>query len=267
MPALTADALARQYRDISVTLNDGRCIYGLDVHRYRNFELGHCVQSMNVRQNLEDAVAAVCPAIGSQRYKWTHPVGGVLPGITEIVHMWTTIGIPNAGRPFLGKGFIEDIQLALRLAVDFGFAQPNRASLQAFVDANIGIDCSGFASSFYRGNWIGKGATSYRDDAPRIRELDDIRAGDAFVWETGEHMGVIYSVSHLTRGIPGDTEEGVYCGVAEATPANLRYLGITSVGLILSEYRIIKKSDGTMEVGRPVGKSDWKLPSVRIVRP
>ncbi len=49
-------------------------------------------------------------------------------------------------RPFFGKGSPQQCQLVLHLAVLLGLKQP--FELQAYADANLGIDCNGFVGNY-----------------------------------------------------------------------------------------------------------------------
>jgi len=48
--------------------------------------------------------------------------------------------------PFFGKGSPEEVQIALQLALRFKLATPER--LQAWADANIGLDCNGYVGNY-----------------------------------------------------------------------------------------------------------------------
>jgi hypothetical protein len=48
--------------------------------------------------------------------------------------------------PFLGKGSPEDCQIVLQLALMLGGITPDR--LQAWTDANLGLDCNGFVGNY-----------------------------------------------------------------------------------------------------------------------
>lgn len=103
-------------------------------------------------------------------------------------------------------------------------------------------------------------------NAPRVTNLDDIRANDALVFQDGEHVGLIYSVSRFTAGIPGETRQGVYCGIAEATNNDMNFFGKS--GLNLNDYRVMQNANGGFSVRRPLdNQSGFHEPPVFIVRP
>jgi hypothetical protein len=49
--------------------------------------------------------------------------------------------------PFFGKGSPEDCQIVLQLAVMLGRV-PSKQALQAYADANLGLDCNGFVGNY-----------------------------------------------------------------------------------------------------------------------
>lgn len=119
-----------------------------------------------------------------------------------------------------GKVSPLDCEHILTLAVDTGLVK--RANLQAWADANLGVDCTGFVVAYY--DWLGRinmnrygGGISCpnlvskaklnnrkSDGGPLIWALDDVQADDFIVWmnEAGKetrspgHIAMVYDVDY-----------------------------------------------------------------------
>lgn len=98
----------------------------------------------------------------------------------------------------MGKGTPEDYQLALEWAVRAGkIRDASPASIQGFCDERLGIDCSGFATSYLIAN--GKktnssqvkrntNAAAYFSAARAVNDPNLIRQGDLLVWMSGNSV-------------------------------------------------------------------------------
>jgi hypothetical protein len=91
-----------------------------------------------------------------------------------------------------GKGAPADMEHVLAVGLAYGRIKPSRDDLQRFADANFGVDCTGFACSFYRtraGMPVGRFdvgcGTLFKEAIARYdvpTEAQYIRTGDALIW-------------------------------------------------------------------------------------
>src|SRR6266496_690721 len=151
--------LYRKYRNLSVGLHDGTTV-SVDIHKYRE----------NGAENPQHDTVAGKMAFSKlkekivQYYEPARTGGFVLnkkPGNNHVLELTDDGGkncplfpkiervqlSPDLLGVFLGKGSPDEICQALRLAVFFGLTL--KENVQGYCDANLGIDCSGFASNVY----------------------------------------------------------------------------------------------------------------------
>lgn len=267
---MTPGGLYNEYRHLSVDLLEGRVLMGIDVHEYRNHELGgefstaHGVEAYNA---LLQKVQKHCKKIGQGKYQFVHQESNVYNGYVVTyakVHVITTW--PDLMRPYIGKGTPDDIRMVLRLAVHYNLLTSTVAEIQKFCDRNIGIDCSGFASAYYGGQWMGKGATHYRDNAAKLTKLEDVRSGDSIVWQNGVHIALIDKITseEKTSGIT----YSLGCSVAESTGDHM-LTGGPSDGLNYTEYYLLFDGPGKFKAMRSLvkkGEDDFYSPKVYVIR-
>ena len=98
----------------------------------------------------------------------------------------------------MGKGSPEDYGLALQWAVYSKHIQnPSQATIQAYFDQNMGIDCSGFVTNYLIAN--GKkldspttrqntSAASYFNAAQAVNDSTQVRQGDLLVFMNGNSV-------------------------------------------------------------------------------
>ncbi|MEZ6063912.1 MAG: CHAP domain-containing protein [Planctomycetaceae bacterium] len=137
----------------------------------------------------------------------------------------------------MGKGAPADYQLALEWAVRSGkIANPSQATIQAYCDDRLGIDCSGFATNYLIAN--GKkansssiknntGAASYFQPANAVNDSNAVRQGDLLVWMRGNsvmtgpgHVAVVES--YRAQCVPGGNMR--VCEATGAAGANPKLL-------------------------------------------
>jgi hypothetical protein len=106
----------------------------------------------------------------------------------------------------MGKGSPQDYGLALEWAVRANHIHnPSQATIQAYFDQNMGIDCSGFVTNYLIAN--GKkqnsinvqrdtSAASYFNAAKAINDPSQVRQGDLLVFMHGN--SVLTSPGHVT---------------------------------------------------------------------
>jgi hypothetical protein len=105
-------------------------------------------------------------------------------------------------RVYEGKGSPGAIQQALRLANLYGLVEGNRTALQAYCDAFIGLDGTGFVGNVLRENKIAApGATlfdtperpplDFAPPAKQVRRLASVRPGNIIVWTDGSQIAII----------------------------------------------------------------------------
>lgn len=116
----------------------------------------------------------------------------------------------------MGKGAPQDYELALEWAVrSKKIPMVTQATLQAFCDANLGIDCSGFVTNYLVA--CGKkacssdvvrntSAASYYNPVMAINDPGSIRPGNLLVWMEGNwvkgnpgHVAVVESYAAQSR--------------------------------------------------------------------
>ncbi len=129
----------------------------------------------------------------------------------------------------MGKGSPEDYALALQWAVYSNHIQnPTHATVQAYFDQNMGIDCSGFVTNYLIANGKkpdslatrqGTSAASYFNAAQAVNDPTQVCQGDLLVFMRGNsvltgpgHVAVVESY------VPQSSPEG-NMRVVEATGA------------------------------------------------
>lgn len=129
----------------------------------------------------------------------------------------------------MGKGAPQDYELALEWAVrSCKIPIVNQATLQAYCDEHMGIDCSGFATNYlctigkksYSSQTVrGTSASSYFKVASAVNDPAQVRQGDLLVWMSGNsvktnpgHVAVVES--YAAQSIAGGNMR-----VVEATGA------------------------------------------------
>jgi hypothetical protein len=261
-----------EYRDLYVTLTNGQTLFGIDVHEYRNHELGgdfSTAAGVEEYDRLRKVIEKKCPRIAKGKYRFveaqkTSDSNGWTKTVFEgqILTTW-----PDMMRPYIGKGTPDDIRWAIRLAVHFGLLSSSLSDIQRYCDSNIGIDCSGFAAAYYGGRYMGKGATYFRDNAPKVTRVEDIRAGDSIVWQSGAHIAVIDKIVETHK--EGSLVYAVTCMVAESTGDRMETDG-PSDGLNYTEYCILFDAPGKFKALRSLvkkGKDSFYSPGIVVVRP
>jgi hypothetical protein len=88
----------------------------------------------------------------------------------------------SAVRPFYGKGSPEDCQIVLQLALLLRLAAPER--LQAWADANLGLDCNGFVGNYIFHDVMGQ---DWRTNASEKQPGPSSDIGTIFKWAAGSN--------------------------------------------------------------------------------
>jgi len=269
---MTPYELYQTYRSLSVPLTDGTTIFNLDIHEYRNHEMSgdfSTASGLKEYEKLKTAVEKNCKKLGTGKYQFNEAWKKTTGSWTTTVFKANVITIwPDLIRPFLGKGTPEDIRFVLRLAIHFELLKPIKSQMQRYCDENVGIDCSGFASAYYGGSWMGKDAKDYRDSATRVKKIADISPNDSIVFQNGKHIAVIDKITERDSTCVG-------CKVAESTSDQMELAG-PSDGLNYTEYFLL--FDGTKSSGEQKfkvlrsivnskGADDYYSPAVYVVRP
>jgi len=85
-----------------------------------------------------------------------------------------------------GKGWPEDYEWALTIAVETGTCKANKAAMQHFADKYLGIDCSGFVNAYFqkKGKLKGRRYWTISDYAQRTErgKLRDVQPDDCLIW-------------------------------------------------------------------------------------
>lgn len=228
-------ALYDAYRSLSVEMPDKQQVFFVDVREYRNYGLPEsdysCVAGVEEGYNrLHRAVVRHGRKAGAHRYQLTLGNGERL-----LVHTTDLL------RVYIGKGSPDEIQMALRLAVEYKLVRPTLGALQSYCDKYIGLDCSGFTGVYYGPPYRGKRSTDYRTAGREVKELSELVPGCAIVWLRTNHLSIIDSV--YRHYVVNDEQVAVECMVAEATAARME-VDDPNDGLNYSSYTILKEAKG-----------------------
>lgn len=263
----TPHALYNAYRSLKIQPFGGHMLLGIDIHEYRNNELGgdfSTAEGTKVYFKLKDLVAKYGEKISSTKYWIYYPLMKTSdrkksPGTAISDYMEVETGYPLYN-VFCGKGSPENISKAIKLAIAFGLVEDNVAAIQKFCDRNIGIDCSGFASNFFgldAKSACSLGASKMAPIDKRVRRLEEVRPGTAIVFKSGKHVALVDRILQTDR----TPETGIYalnCMVAEST-ADQMVEGGPSDGLNYTEYVLLvtnAKNDPTLfKILRPLKSS------------
>lgn len=156
---------------------------------------------------------------------------------SQAQNLWLRQNRERISTAAMGKGAPEDYQLALEWAVRSGrIPDPTQASIQAFCNQRLGIDCSGFATNYlcaagrrsYSAQLVrNTNAQSYYNVGQAINDFSQIRQGDLLVWMTRSrpksdpgHIAVVQSYFPASR--PGGNME--VCEATGAAAANPKLL-------------------------------------------
>jgi len=211
------------YRRLNVTLCEGVCVFGVDVHEYRNakgFWSGGSVLSEDYR--VDDAMNHAWPklqaeikkhgrSIGPHRYLVPVglyapvPIDDSLPGAPASV-VREVVDILDLAPVFFGKGKPSQIRQALRLAEYFELVGDTVSALNTYCTDYVGLDCSGFVGNFLQE----MGHPSFGPETPasafapagsRRKSLDDVEAFDVICWKNTDHVAIIDTIASTTRTI------------------------------------------------------------------
>ena len=264
----TPGGLYRTYRSLDIPLVDGTKIYGIDVHEYRNHDLGgdfSTAAGLEAFEQLKSVVTKKCKSIGGKSYRFVYSDDDQVNGWKRTVYRADIITTwPDMMRPFLGKGSPDEIRMVIRLAIHFGLLAKTASAVQEYCDKNIGLDCSGFARAYYGTRW--SSIAGVRDNSQRITRLEDIRTGDALIWNSGGHVAVIDTIKSIER------EKGIAycltCNVAEST-ADPMVAGGPTDGLNYTEYYLLFDGNDKIKVLRSLASSSngCYSPAVCVRRP
>ncbi len=130
----------------------------------------------------------------------------------------------------MGKGAPEDYQLALEWAVRSGkIPTVNQATLQAYCDDHLGIDCSGFVTNYlvasgkrtYSSNLLrNTNAASYFTAGNPINDPTQVRQGDLLVWMNGNTVKTNPGHIAVVESYVAQSRAGGNMRVVEATGAS-----------------------------------------------
>lgn len=237
---LTPLQLQDRYRKLDVTLDDNSTVR-VDVHVYQ----------LNGNNNAKALVAkdALIGKLDAEKHKAKADVvvGGVNASQSRA----------KIALCFMGKGSPADIALALRLVSRYGLA-PQPGGLQAYCDANIGLDCNGFVGNYTRERGLTLGPSTdidaFRQKGTLRTAVGDVRDRDVMVWKDKHgKYGHITIIEALCLG-PWWVEKKIYprCVVVESSGG---------VGLHDSEYQLVGAAEDkatkrtVFTVKRPNGTS------------
>jgi hypothetical protein len=147
---------------------------------------------------------------------------------------WFQVNKDRIRTAAMGKGAPQDYQLALDWAVRARkLPTVNQATLQAYFDDRLGIDCSGFVSNYlvacgkrpYSSNFLrNTSAASYYTLGMPINDATQVRQGDVLVWMEGNavksnpgHVAVVESYAAQSR-VGGNMRVVEATGAAAASP-------------------------------------------------
>lgn len=252
----TPFALYSAYRNINVCLLGHQIILAIDIHEYRNNELGgdsSTAAGLTEYFKLKDKIKAYGNRLGKDLYEIYYPLvktkdrqKNPQTAITDYMLIDVWFPLYNV---FVGKGSPKEIADALKLAAAFGHVEPTLHSMQQYCDKNIGIDCSGFASNYFGltpAEICNTGASKMAPMAKRVRRLEDVRIGTAIVFTNGQHVALVDSITNTDK--TNNIAYSIDCKVAEST-ADQMVEGGPSDGLNYTDYVLLfenNKYDATI---------------------
>lgn len=159
-------------------------------------------------------------------------------------------------RAFYGKGSPEDCAIALRHAIRYGRAQPER--LQHYCDqvARIGLDCSGFVNNYFRAIQTisqDQNISQYAQGTAR-NAVAEIVARDVLVWTNAQ--GQVLSHPHAHIAVVDSAPDSQGRGVVVESASSLG-------GLTHSTYTFTLVGPRLFRVQRPSGTSHVRVSLVR----
>ncbi|HLA95853.1 MAG TPA: hypothetical protein VK612_09045 [Pyrinomonadaceae bacterium] len=251
-------------------------LLGLDVHEYRNNELGagySTAAGLVAYEKLKGKIKSYGDKIGLDKYWVYYPLHTAGerkkdPGQAITDYLEINIGFPLYN-VFVGKGSPDNIAKAVQLAVAFGLIEGTLSAMQKYCDANIGIDCSGFASNYFGLDSkaiCNLGASKMAPPDKRVSKLEDVRAGTAIVFKSGKHVALVDEIRQIDR-----TDNGIFyamnCMVAEST-ADKMVEGGPDDGLNYTEYVLLvtnNKADPSLfKILRPLHKASTGIYGVDV---
>lgn len=176
----------------------------------------------------------------------------------------------------MGKGAPHDYELALEWAVRSGkIPNPNQATIQAYCDEHLGIDCSGFATNYLIAMGLkpdsnetrrNTSAASYYNAAKAVNDPVAVRQGDLLVWMTAANS-VLTSPGHVAvvESYAAQSMVGGNMRVVEATGAagaNPKLLDS-----MYSVEQIINKGNGVPVMILVVSRHGTSGSRVSVMRP
>jgi hypothetical protein len=242
--------LYKAYRNLNVRLFGDHIILAIDVHEYRNNELGgdfSTVAAVAEYNRLKAKVQSHGTRVGNGLYELYYPLmknseRKKNPQAPISDYMLIDVGFPLYN-VFVGKGSPKQIADALKLAVAFVHITGTLHAMQDYCDKYIGLDCSGFASNFFGlspKEVCNMGAGKMAPVAKRVRRLEDVRVGTAIVFKSGKHVSVVDQISNVDR--TGNTAYAIDCKVAEST-ADQMVQGGPSDGLNYTDYVLLVENN------------------------
>ena len=258
---------------MTVDLEDGRRIFGVDIHEYRNAKdyykgTNDISEDHDVTAGMSVAWADLSRKIrkhGTKIRKGTYSIWLPIPKpgadpeiqIEEVAVMAQFVGV------FSGKGSPTAIRQTLKLTAAFGLCDATAASMNSYCQAFIGLDCSGFVGNYLK--HMGHGsigpstpAKSFAPEVNRLSKLSDIQAGCVICWKNVGHVAVIDRVL-------SSTGSDVECKVVESTGSSLIPGDVHTDGMNHTTYHV-KSVDSAkvFKVKRGIGGSG--LNSVYIAK-
>jgi hypothetical protein len=198
-------------------------------------------------------------------------LGGVW---TEEDQKWYDANEGSLWRAANGKGFPEDIGIAMQWAASLGMIEEpiTQTGLQRFCDRHLGLDCSGFLFCYFAAQGrLGPRDASTRDAASyfgharaRISSFGRIERGDVLVWMDGTQPRRDPGHAVIVESAMTSREGGEQLHVVEATrdvqaprpgsPVNSRYRVLgneTRKGVTLFRVRRHGNLKATVAIVRP----------------
>lgn len=261
----TPYSLYSAYRNLKVCLLGQQIILAIDIHEYRNNELGgdySTAAGLAEYDKLYKKIAKYGHRMGRNLYEIYYPIMSVADRNKKPESPISDYMTIDAGWPFynvfVGKGSPKQIADAIKVAVAFGHVEPTLHSIQSYCDKNIGIDCSGFASVFFgltAHQTTNTGASVMAPKNKRVTKLEDVRCGTAIVFTSGKHVALVDSITNTDR--TNGIAYSIDCKVAESTQDKM-LSGGPSDGLNYTDYVLLfenNKYDPTIfKILRPLAK-------------
>lgn len=194
------------YFQVTAHTPAGVAIGPIKIHKYRNSSHTDPDTSAAAGLELKDKI------IGALRDRYKKIMGATQKG--DIISIPSTkqsewfeglryrdIDKRAIVRAFVGKGSLQDIELALDAGLATSKIKPTLTDIQKVCDDTIGLDCSGFVGNFTKQKGMQAADGHYGPNTEPLvfaargikrEKMEDIRVQDVFLWPgSSQHIAIV----------------------------------------------------------------------------